>query len=59
MVYYSISLLAQMISIPAARKFISPAFVYFGIFDDLYLYQFHDRLYGATINDLFSNLNGI
>lgn len=48
-----------MISIPGARKVITPFFYYFGIFDDLYLYQFHDRVYGNTMNSVFKEINEI
>jgi hypothetical protein len=46
-----------MIAIPAARKTFTPAFMYFTIFDDLYLYQFHDRIYGSTLNDMFVSIS--
>lgn len=46
-----------LISIPAARRVISPIFYFFGIFDDIYLFQFHDRLYGETMKTVFENLN--
>jgi hypothetical protein len=38
---------------------LSPVFYYFCIFDDIYLFQFHDRLYGAAMNNLFANINDI
>lgn len=45
-------------AVPTMRK-ILPIFYYFGNFDDLYLYMYHDRLYGPTMNELFSNINDI
>ena len=47
-----------MISVPAVRK-IASIFYYFGNFDDLYLYMYHDRLYGPTMQDLFTHINVI
>lgn len=38
---------------------ISPVFYYFGIFDDIYLFQFHDRVYGETMTAVFTTLNDI
>jgi hypothetical protein len=50
-------ILSDAISFPATRRLIAPFFAYFGIFDDLYLFQFHDRLYGTTMNSLFNSIN--
>lgn len=47
-----------IISIPAARS-IMPIFYYFGNFDDLQLYMYHDRLYGSTMQDIFWHINDI
>jgi hypothetical protein len=51
--------LTFFISIPAARRIVTPLFFYFGIFDDIYLYQFHDRLYGDTMNAVFNMINNV
>jgi hypothetical protein len=51
--------LTFFISIPSARRLVSFLFFYFGIFDDIYLYQFHDRLYGDTMNAVFNIINNI
>jgi hypothetical protein len=47
-----------VISFPSARK-IAPIFYYFGNFDDLYLYMYHDRVYGSTMQEVFSHINDI
>lgn len=54
-----ISLLKKLISIPGARRVVSPVFYYFGAFDDIYLFQFHDRVYGETMKAVFATLNDI
>jgi len=51
--------LSEMISIPAARSAISPLFYYFGNFDAIYLFMFHDRIYGDTLNSLLGNISQI
>ena len=38
-----------MASVPSLRR-LSPTFYFFANFDDLYLYSFHDRLYGNVMN---------
>jgi hypothetical protein len=48
-----------VITVPGARKAITPFFYYFGVFDDLYLYQFHDRVYGETMNAVLAKVNDI
>ena len=47
------------ISVPGARRVLSPLFYYFGVFDDIYFYQFQDREYGETMKAVFSQLNEI
>ena len=46
-------------SIPGARYLVSPLFCLFGIFDDLFLYQFHPRNYTGTEKALFEQINKI
>jgi hypothetical protein len=43
--FSSLNLTKNVISVPSMRK-LSPIFFFFSNFDDLYLYMFHDRLYG-------------
>jgi hypothetical protein len=52
-------LMSFLISIPGARRVISPVFYYFGIFDDMFLYQYYNRTYGDTISAFFVNINEI
>jgi hypothetical protein len=56
--WFILNLTKEVISVPAMRK-LSPIFFYFSSFDDLYLYMFHDRLYGPTMNELFIQVNAI
>ena len=51
--------MATIIAIPGARRYASPLFYFFGIFDDLFLYQFHDRIFGLTMTAVFENINTI
>lgn len=51
------TLTKTIISVPGARRVVSPLFYYFGIFDDIYFYQFQDRVYGQTMNTVFKQLN--
>ena len=46
-------------SIPGARRVVSPVFYYFGIFDDLFLFQYHDREYGQAMRSFFGKINEI
>ena len=48
-----------VISIPAARRIASPLFYYFGNFDDLFLYSFHNRTYSETMKYVFGEINQI
>ena len=52
-------IITKLISIPGARRIISPVFYYFGIFDDLQLYQYHDREYGEVMTSLFETINSV
>ncbi len=51
--------ITQTASMPVARRVATPLFYYFGVFDDLFFYQFHDRTYGPTMTDLFDQINQI
>ena len=44
---------------PGARRLISPFFYFFGAFDDLFFYQFHDRNYGVTMTQVLRYINEI
>ena len=48
-----------LISVPGARRTVTPLFYYFGIFDDHSFYQFHDRVYSPTMNEFFGNINDV
>ena len=56
---FLIELIKTVISVPAARKIVTPMFYYFGNFDDLYLYSLHDREYGDTMSSLFQQISEI
>lgn len=56
--WFLVNMTKKLISVPAAR-IIAPIFYYFGNFDDLYLYMYHDRLYGSTMKELFMHINVI
>ncbi len=43
--------------IPSSRKLMRPIFAFFFNFDDLALYYYHDRPYGATFSGFFKELN--
>ena len=46
------------ISMPSARRII-PLFYYFGSFDDLFLYTYHDRLYNPIMSEVFTHISDI
>lgn len=48
----------DMMSVPSLRS-VSPTFYFFANFDDLFLYVFHDRLYGDVMTGLFNELTDI
>lgn len=48
----------NIMSVPALRR-ICPIFYFFANFDDLYLYCYHDRLYGNVMTGLFNELSDI
>lgn len=56
---FMMSLFKEVIEIPAARGIVTPLFYYFSNFDDFFFYQFHDRTYSETINQLFSHISDI
>lgn len=45
--------------LPGGRSLATPAFYYFGNFDSIYFYRFHDRPYGTTISSLLDNISSI
>ena len=52
-------MIQTLISIPTARRIVTPVFYYFGNFDDLYLYSLHNRAYGDTMTGLFQQISKI
>ena len=54
-----LEMIKTVISVPATRRVVSPLFYYFGVFDDIYFYQFQDRRYGDTMTAVFSELDDI
>lgn len=48
----------KVISVPGMRR-LAPIFYYFGNFDDLQLYLYHDRKYGSVMGELFTKVNEI
>lgn len=45
--------------VPGGRSMATPIFYYFGNFDSIYFYRFHDRTYGAAITSLLDNITSI
>lgn len=56
---FLLQLIKAVISVPAARKIVTPLFYYFGNFDDLFLYSLHGREYGDAMNSLFEQISSI
>ena len=50
------NLLKFSISLPSGRRIVYPLFYFFGNFDDIYLYSFHDAFYGRVAEGLFSDI---
>jgi len=45
--------------VPSIRSILKPILASFMCFDDLYLYQFHERDYGNTMNSLFEYISSL
>ena len=53
------NILKFSISLPSGRRIVYPLFYFFGNFDDIYLYSFHDGFYGRVAEGLFSDISDI
>lgn len=57
--YMDNPLISFINSIPSARTILKPIIACFSSFDDLYLFQYHERNYGNSLNTFFQSIQNM